>query len=111
MHELSIVSALIDLVEENAKKAKAKKINKVIVKIGRLSGIEIKLFKRCFDTFKQGSIANDAKLIINKSLIKARCTCGFKALIKKNIFICPRCEAPLELLGGDELDLMRLEME
>lgn len=52
MHELSIVESLIELCEQNALKHNAKLIKEIQVKVGRLSGVEIELFKRCFETFK-----------------------------------------------------------
>lgn len=55
MHELSIVESLIELCEENALNNKACNVQEIYVKIGRLSGIEVDLFKRCFETFKENS--------------------------------------------------------
>lgn len=65
MHELSIVESLIELCEENALNNKACNVQEIYVKIGRLSGIEVDLFKRCFETFKENSnICKNAKLFI-----------------------------------------------
>ena len=65
MHELSIVESLVELCEENALNNKACNVQEIYVKIGRLSGIEVDLFKRCFETFKENSnICKNAKLFI-----------------------------------------------
>ncbi len=40
MHEFSIVQSLLDLIEKNVKLNDAKSVSKVVVKIGKLSGVE-----------------------------------------------------------------------
>lgn len=112
MHELSIVASLIELAEDNLKAQKAKEITKIVVKIGRLSGVETELFERCFETFKQDSLAKNATLEIELGEVIGECECGFKGLIKENVFYCPKCKGKdLKITEGEELYLMRLEME
>lgn len=112
MHELSIVNSLIELCEENAKNNNANNIKEVHVKIGRLSGVEIELFKRTFETFKEDSLCKNAKLIINLQDVIIKCKdCKEENTLKENVFICPKCEGKdLDIIDGDELYLMRLIM-
>ena len=56
MHEYSIVQSLLDQCEDNAKANDAKKVTKVVVKIGVMSGVEPDLLKTAFDTFKEGTM-------------------------------------------------------
>ena len=56
MHEYSIVQSLIDLAEENARKNNAKKVTKLEIKVGVLSGVEIPLLETAFNTFKEDTI-------------------------------------------------------
>jgi len=46
MHEFSVVQSLMGLIEENVKKNNAKSVSKVVVKIGKMSGIEPHLLKK-----------------------------------------------------------------
>lgn len=113
MHELSIVESLITLCEENATTQNAKEINEIYVKIGRLSGVEISLFKRCFETFRENSIlCQNSKLFIEIAELEILCLfCGEKSILKENVFQCPQCQSvDLKVLDGDEMVLMRLIM-
>ena len=60
MHEYSIVQALIDQCEHYASENEARKITKVVVKIGRLSGVEPDLLMSAFETFKEKTICEMA---------------------------------------------------
>jgi hydrogenase nickel incorporation protein HypA/HybF len=62
MHEFLVVQSLLNLIEENAKQNNAKSLSKVVVKIGKLSGIEPHLLKIAFDTFKEKTICENAEL-------------------------------------------------
>lgn len=113
MHELSIVTDLVALCEENLKKQHKSKVVSLTLKIGRLSGVEIHYLQSCFDVFKLGSVCEDAKLIINEQNIVVKCSdCGTQSELSKNEFICPKCGSDkLEVIDGEDMYLMRLEME
>ena len=49
MHEYSIVQNLLDQCEDQAKQHGAKKVEKVVVKIGVMSGVEPDLLQTAFD--------------------------------------------------------------
>lgn len=112
MHELSIVGALIDLCEENARKNKAKSVDEVYVHMGVLSGVEKELFSSCFETFKQGGVCKNAKLFIKVVPLHGVCKdCGFSGVLKENVFLCPKCHSKeFRLDGGEELFLQSLVM-
>ena len=113
MHELSIVNSLIDLCEQNAKIHNAKKITKVYVKIGKLSGIEPHFFHITFDTFKQNSICENAELIMNIEGLKIACfECGSISELDINEFVCPKCKSiEIKTIEGEDMMLQSLEME
>lgn len=113
MHEYSIVQSLIELCEENAEKYHAVRIDKVIIKIGVLSGVDPHLLKIAFDTFKEKTICNNAQLMINIQPLIIQCNaCGSKSELKKIIYKCRQCgNVNVEVVDGKEMYLMRLEME
>ena len=73
MHEYSIVQALLDQCENIAKENEASTITKVVTKIGAMSGVETHLLQTAFDTFKEGTMCENAEFIINYQKIKLRC--------------------------------------
>jgi len=113
MHEFSIVQSLLDLCESHAKENKAKKILKVEIKVGKLSGVEPHLLQSAFDTFKEETLCNDAELVMHIQDLVMYCReCKYEAVLDKNEFYCPKCgSANLSIVDGEEMYLMRLEME
>jgi len=112
MHEFSIVQDLLNLCEKNAIENNATKITKVEVKIGKLSGVEPHLLQTAFDTFKEKTICDRAEFLIHHQDLVVRCQeCGAESTLNKNTFSCPKCEGAVEVLDGEDMYLMRLEME
>jgi len=113
MHEYSIVQALLNQCESIAKENEAKKVIKVVIKIGVMSGVEIHLLKTAFDTFKEGSICDGAELIINHQKIKLHCNeCGAEYEIDEINYKCIECESlNVKVIDGEDMYLMSLEME
>jgi len=113
MHEYSIVQSLLDLTEENAKQNNAKKVTKLEIKVGVLSGVEVDLLKTAFDTFKDGTICEDAEFIVHIQPVVVRCKeCNEENELQKNEYSCPNCNSQnLEVLDGEEMYLMSLELE
>jgi len=113
MHEYSIVQSLIDLAEENAHKNNAKKVTKLEVKIGVLSGVEIPLLETAFNTFKEGTICENAEFIIHSQPIVVKCkNCNKENELKQNEYSCPNCNSQnLEVLDGEDMYLMSLELD
>lgn len=113
MHELAIIQDLLNVCEENAHKNNANKILKIELKIGRLSGVEAHYLHRAFEGFKSEKMFENAELIIHTQDVVIKCeSCGFEGGIKKNRFVCIVCGGTrLKVIDGEELLLLRLEME
>ena len=113
MHEYSIVQSLLESCEEHAKSNDAKKVTKVVVKIGVLSGVEPELLQTAFDTFKEQTVCNDAQFIINVQQIEILCNqCNSSSTLQKNEFACPKCESvDLKVTDGEDMYHISLEFE
>ena len=85
MHEFSIVNALLDMCEQNAKDKKKKKITKVEIKIGKLSGVEPHLLETAFETFKEGTMCDGAKFTMHLQDVILHCqSCDKQSSIQHN---------------------------
>lgn len=113
MHEYSIVQALLNQCEDIAKENKAKRVMKVVSKIGVMSGVEIHLLQTAFDTFKEGTICDGAEFIINHQKIKLHCNaCEAEFEIDEMTYKCVECESlNVKVIDGEDMYLMSLEME
>jgi len=112
MHEYSVVQALLNQCEEVAEQNNATKVNKVITKIGVMSGIETQLLQTAFDTFKEGTICADAEFIQNIQKLKLECKeCSNIFEVDEVRYYCPKCESlKVKVLDGEDMYLMSLEM-
>ncbi len=113
MHEFSVVQSLLDLIEKNAYENNAKAVSKVIVKIGKMSGIEPHLLKIAFDTFKEKTICENAELEMIIQDVVARCEdCNKDFTVENNKFICPFCnDYNLKILDGEDMYLLQIELD
>ncbi len=112
MHEFSIVSSLLDLVEADVRKHEAKAATRVVVRIGEMSGVVAELLIEAFHVCKRGTLAEQAELVVEKQEVLISCGCGYKGPIKDRRFICPVCgTANVEVTVGEEMILQQLEME
>ncbi len=113
MHEYSIVQSLIDSCEQHATQNDARKVTKVVVKIGVMSGVEPHLLKEAFDTFKDKTICEESEFIMHIQKVKIKCNdCDKESELEKNEYLCPQCESSnINVIDGEDMFLMQLELE
>ena len=110
MHELSIVQSMMKIVEEYSK---GKEVTKVVVKIGKMSGIEPYFLKESFDFFKENSVCKNAELEIIECDVKIKCNnCGKESIIKDFDFSCPYCKSlKTKIISGEEMHIEYIEVK
>jgi hydrogenase nickel incorporation protein HypA/HybF len=113
MHELSIASAILDAVREEAGKRPGVHVKKVGVRVGTLSGVVPEALTFGFDALVQGTDLDPLVLEIESLPRRQRCpACDFTFEVADETLACPRCAKEDTLFaGGDELDLAYLEVE
>ncbi len=113
MHEFSIVQSLFELIEEQVALHRAKRVLKVELLVGVLSGVEPHLLELAFETFKEGTHARDAELHIQIEKLKVFCFDCMEEFEKKELnALCPKCGGlNTEIRGGRDLLLKSLELE
>ncbi|HIC98016.1 MAG TPA: hydrogenase maturation nickel metallochaperone HypA [Aquificaceae bacterium] len=113
MHEFSVVQNLMNLIERYAEESGAKSVSKVVVCVGVLSGIEPHLLKLAFDTFKEGTVASNAELLIEMEKLRLACNgCGKESVKEEINALCPHCgSTDTRILAGEDMLLKSIEME
>ncbi len=110
MHEYSLVCALVDRVEKEAKARNAVAVHKLSVRIGALSGVEPQLFASAFTLCQQG-LLEKATLDIRRCEAAWACPdCG-TTIGEGEALRCLTCGVPAKLVSGDEILLEQIEME
>jgi len=111
MHEYSLVQALVRRVEREARAHDATAVHRVTVRIGRMGGVEPKLFAAAFELGRIGTICERAELELKTEEARWQCdACGCD-IPQGDALVCPSCGWPARLARGDALVLEGLELE
>jgi len=113
MHELSICQALIEQVIQIADEHHAVRVTGIYLTIGPLSGVEPHLLEQAFPFAAVETVAEGARLAIDKSPVRVYCSrCGKETIVAANKLLCGECGTwQTELTAGDEMILQRVELE
>jgi len=112
MHELSLCQALLDQVTQIARDHGASRVDRILLKVGPLSGVEPSLLKHAYPLAATGTLAEFAELVIEPAEIRVHChTCGADTEAKPNRLLCGACGGfQTRLVSGDEMLLANLEL-
>ena len=92
MHEYPLTREVIRIAEEAAKSRGAKKITKIALVIGDLSGYAGDSVHMYFDEISKGTMCGGAKLVIRRIKPRLVCVkCGEKYELAPFVFECPSC--------------------
>ncbi len=113
MHELTITQSMFELVLEQAKKAEAKKVGKINLVIGEMTGVVGDCVQFYFDFISEGTLAEGAALSFVMVPPKARCRgCAKLFELKEFDWTCPYCRGNnLQIVAGKELFVESIEVE
>ena len=111
MHELSVCLALLDQVQTIAKEQGASRVERILLRLGPLSGVEAALLANAYPLAAAGTIAEHALLEIEPAPVRVHCReCGAETDATPNRLICGECgDFRTNLVSGDELLLASLE--
>lgn len=111
MHEYSIVQALIERVDAEARARGASAVRSLSVRIGELSGVEADLLTTAYVTFRERTICQGAGLDVRRIAARWECPACGRSIGRGEVLRCPTCDAPARLAEGDEIMLDRIELE
>ena len=113
MHELAVTQSIFDIAVKTAESAKAKKITKINVVVGELSGIETDCVLFYFDALKKGNIAEEAVIDFRYEPAELKCRdCQATFKTKHIPWLCPDCRsASIEITSGRDCYVDNIEVE
>ncbi|MFO1147551.1 MAG: hydrogenase maturation nickel metallochaperone HypA [Alsobacter sp.] len=113
MHEMALAEGLIDLVEEEGRKAQARRVTVVRLSLGALGHVEPEAIRFCFDAVSRGTLAEGATLAIDIVPGAGWCLdCARTVPLSERFGACPDCgQHHVQMTAGDELRLSELEVE
>lgn len=113
MHEVAITQNIIDICEKTARRQGATTVRSVTVAIGELSGVVPEAVEFCFEACSQGTLLENASLLIERIPGRGRClACQIEFPLDNQRFTCPACGefAPRRIMG-EELSVKQMEID
>lgn len=113
MHELGIMTGVMDAVGKSAKEAGATRVLKVNLSVGEMTEAIEDALRFAFEVLSEHSICEEAELNINMVRPKSRCLeCGAVYEHDRFHMFCPECDSfATELIAGRELQIDSIEVD
>ena len=116
MHELPITESILKIVLKHAEKNNARQVMTIHLQVGKLSDLQDEWIQRYFDYLSKGTVAQGAKLKIERMPVMVRCdTCStsYEAEAARwGDLVCPACgEKGGTLLSGREYYIKDMEVQ
>jgi hydrogenase nickel incorporation protein HypA/HybF len=115
MHELPVAERILDAVLEHASGHDVSRIVVIHLRVGNLSDLEDEWLQRYFDYLSRGTLAEEARIKIERAPIVIRCdACSGEFEIERagiGTSECPDCgETRGELVSGREYFVKNMEV-
>jgi len=109
MHELGITRNIVAIVSDAAQ---GRRVRRVTIEVGALSGVMSDAIAFCFDMVSKGTVLEGADLDIREIEGRARCSsCGAEFPMDTLYAPCPCGSRRIERLQGEELKIKTMELE
>jgi hydrogenase nickel incorporation protein HypA/HybF len=104
---------MVDIILGELKKQDGKRLTKVRVNIGKMSGVVPEALSFCFALITEGTELEGSELVMDIIPLSGLClTCQSKFDMDRIVAICPRCGSrKVSIIGGRELTVVELEVE
>jgi hydrogenase nickel incorporation protein HypA/HybF len=118
MHELSIVTSIVETVTETLAalpdSSRGARVLKVRLRVGALASVIPESLEFCWGIVSEGTPLEGSKLVVNLLPVVVHCVpCGQDAELEGvQSFRCPRCGEPCsDMRQGRELEIDSIEIE
>jgi hydrogenase nickel incorporation protein HypA/HybF len=114
MHELSIVSSIVDSVIETLDAYPGARVKEVRLRVGSLAAVVEDSLQFCYGIATEGTPLEGSVLIVNVLPVLMHCDACNKEveLASLQSFRCPLCDQPVsDLRQGRELEIESIEID
>jgi len=114
MHELSIVSSVVDTVTETVAAYPGARVKEVRLRVGALASVVVDSLEFCWGIATEGTALEGSRLVVNVLPVVMHCVpCGKDVELEGvQSFRCPKCGEPcLDLRQGRELEIDSIEID
>jgi hydrogenase nickel incorporation protein HypA/HybF len=108
VHELAITESVVDAIVD---KVGDEPVTSIRLEIGKLSGVVVDSIRFCFEIVADGTGLQDARLDIDEPPGRAYCRdCDDEFALDEPVMLCPCGSANLEVLSGQQLRIISVEV-
>lgn len=113
MHEFSLAEEIVEIIRKSASKSGKQKVSKVVLEIGKLSGVEEHALDAALEIILPEAGLDNT--IIEKTIVPGRAKCldcqnDYK--LDDLFSLCPNCNSyHKEILSGKEFIILSIEVE
>lgn len=113
MHELSVTESIAAICLKHATGNKAKRVLKVNIKLGELTGIVDHYVEFYWDMVTKDTVAEGSQLNFKKLPARAHCRdCDEEFAIEEYDLTCPKCgQSNADIISGREFTVESIEIE
>lgn len=113
MHEMALAEGILQIVEEAAHSRGFGQVKAIRLEIGALSGVEIEALTFCLDVVLRHSVAEGARLELQRRPGQGICLVCSKAVEISALYdACPECGSyQVHATGGTEMRVKELLVE
>lgn len=112
MHELWLCRQILDIVKQKTQDHLEQRVKRIYLEVGQLAGVDPSALEFSFEVVAQGSVAENAILVVINVPAKALCEqCGRVVDIQAYAETCPTCSSSaLTITQGESLRVKSLEI-
>ena len=112
MHEMSLTESVVEIALEEARKAGASRVTRIVLDVGCLSAVEPDAMQFCFCAIVAGTAAEGAELAIERVAGAGWCLdCSKTVALAERFGACPECGGfKVQMTEGDELKIREMEV-
>lgn len=112
MHEMSIAQSIVEIVEEAITNEPGARVDKVVVRIGRMVAVVPDSLLFCYDAITEGTALAGSALEIDEIPAEVRCrVCGKTTRVEDFVFRCRHCGgSELTTISGNEMSVSHIEV-
>ncbi len=113
MHESVITQNMLTTVLDEAKAANARKVTRISLTVGELSGVVSECVQFYFDILKKDTIASEAVIEFKPVPARLRCRdCQAEFHPQDELWVCPNCSSrSVEIREGRDCTIDSIEVE
>jgi hydrogenase nickel incorporation protein HypA/HybF len=114
MHELSIVSSIVDTVTESLEAYPGATVEEVRLRVGVLAAVVVDSLEFCWGLATEGTPLEGSRLVVKMIPVVMHCPVCAEDVELEGVqsFRCPRCDEPCsDLRQGRELEIEAIEIE